>query len=279
MSAAPSRFIGWLLAGASSAALLSGAAALAMVQQSRVTDAPMMLDLSMLPSSAPTVAAVAEEAPEVMDEVNQQAALPDEAPPPEIAEELPPEKPFHTPLSLPKIETPAVADLALPPPPEEPVEPEKVEEKPVEPVKKAEKRPEPKPEPKPKKKAEKPREVAEAPKKAEKTEKDSVQADAKAAATGAKAGKAQGGSNVSPKAYQTSVFKKIQKKTRRIKGRGTALVGLTIAANGGLASVQILQSSGDSKLDGAALDAVRKSGPFGPTPSGATVSYSFQIGS
>lgn len=273
---APTRAFGWLLAGASSAAILSGAAALALVAESRVVESPMQLDLSMMPATAPNVAAVAEPAPEVMDQITQNTPPTMDEPPPEVQADEAPEEPYHPALTLPKIDQPVVADLNLPPPPEEPVvEPEKKEEKPEEkpPVKKAEKKPEKKKE----KKKEKPKEVAKAEKKAEKKE-EAAAAASKAGATGAKAGKAKGGANASPKAYQASVKKKIQRKAKSVRARGTVTVSFTISGGGALAGVQVAGSSGNDKLDKAGMDAVRRAAPFGPTPDGKSMTLSISFG-
>ncbi len=272
-----SRDIGWILAGVSSAAILSGAAALALAAEQRPEAAPMMLDLTMLPSSAPNVAAVAEEAPEVMDQVTQQFEPPEVEPPPELETDTPPDLPVQAAMSLPQIDKPVVADLNLPPPPEEPVKEEPKKE--VKEVKKAEKPPEKKKEkPKEKKKAETKKEPVEKVEKAEKPKEDSSQAAAKAGATGAKAGKAKGGSNVSPKAYQNSVFKKVKKRFKAGKGKGSAMVSFTISASGDLAGVSLAQSSGNASVDKAAVDAVRRAGNFGPPPDGKTVTYTIQMG-
>lgn len=272
---ARSRAFGWLMAGVSSAAILSGAAALALAAESREEPAPMMLDLSMMPSTAPNVAAVAEEAPEVLDEVTQQSEPPEMEPPPELDTDTPPDLPVQSAMSLPQIDRPVVADLSLPPPPEEP-EPEP--EKPVEKVQKPEPKPEKKPEPE--KKKEKPKKKVETAEKVEKTEKpkEEAQAAAKAGAAGAKAGKAKGGTKVSHKAYQASVYKKVKRKFKAVKGKGTATVSFTISPSGNLAGAQLAQSSGNAALDKAALDAVRRAGPFGPTPEGKSENYSLQLG-
>ncbi len=266
-----SRDLGWILAGVSSAAILSGAAALAIAAEQRPEAAPMMLDLTMLPSSAPNVAAVAEDAPEVMDQVTQQFEPPEMEPPPELETDTAPDLPVQTAMSLPQIDKPVVADLALPPPPEEPKED-------VKEVRKAEKPPEKKKEKPPEKKAEKKKEPVKKAEKAEKPKEDSAQPAAKAGATAEKSGKAKGGSNVSPKAYQNSVFKKVKRRFKASKGKGTAVVSFTISASGGLAGVQVAQSSGNAAIDKAAVDAVRRAGNFGPPPDGKSVTYSIQMG-
>lgn len=69
------------------------------------------------------------------------------------------------------------------------------------------------------------------------------------------------------RSYQRSVLRKIARvPKRRAGGRGKALVGMVIAPGGSIASLRIVQSSGDSGIDRMALDTVRRAGPFGPTP-------------
>jgi protein TonB len=67
--------------------------------------------------------------------------------------------------------------------------------------------------------------------------------------------------------------------TRRASGagRGTVVVGFTIARDGSLAGVQVLRSSGNAALDRIAADHIRRSAPFPPPPEGAGRSYSFEF--
>lgn len=274
---ARSRAFGWLMAGVSSAAILSGAAALALAVESREEPAPMMLDLSMMPSTAPNVAAVAEEAPEVLDEVTQQSEPPEMEPPPELETDTPPDLPVQTAMSLPEIDRPVVADLSLPPPPEEP-EPEP--EKPVEKVQKPEPKPEKKPEPE--KKKEKPKKKVETAEKVEKTEKpkEEAQAAAKAGAAGAKAGKAKGGSKMSPAAYAKAVMKKVRstkKKKVRARARGVAVVAFSVGRDGSLAGASIARSSGDAELDQVAVEHIRRAAPFPVPPEGAERNFQIEF--
>ena len=274
-NSARSRTFGWLTAGVSSAAILSGAAALALAAEGRNEPAPMMLDLSMMPSTAPNVAAVAEEAPEVLDEVTQQSDPPEMEPPPELESDTPPDLPVQTAMSLPEIDRPVVADLSLPPPPEEP-EPEP--EKPVEKVQKPEPKPEKKPEPE--KKKEKPKKKVETAEKVEKTEKpkEEAQAAAKAGAAGAKAGKAKGGTKVSPAAYAKAVMKKVRStKKKKVKARGVAVVAFSVGRDGSLAGARIARSSGDAELDQVAVEHIRRSAPFPAPPEGADRNFQIEF--
>lgn len=272
---ARSRAFGWLMAGVSSAAILSGAAALALAVESREEPAPMMLDLSMMPSTAPNMAAVAEEAPEVLDEVTQQTQPPEMEPPPELDTDTPPDLPVQSAMSLPEIDRPVVADLSLPPPPEEP-EPEP--EKPVEKVQKPEPKPEKKPEPE--KKKEKPRKKVETAEKVEKTEKpkEEAQAAAKAGAAGAKAGKAKGGSKMSPAAYAKAVMKKVRStKKKKVRARGVAVVAFSVGRDGSLAGASIARSSGDAELDQVAVEHIRRAAPFPVPPEGAERNFQIEF--
>jgi protein TonB len=270
------RPLGWLLAGASSAALLSGAAALALVAEQRPEPVPMALDLSMVPASAPNVAAMADLAPQVVDEVSDQAdqpAPPETEPPPDLFADTAPDLPQQSALSLPRHDTPVVADLTLPPPPEEPM-PEV--EKPVEQVVK----PKPKPEKKPVERAKEPAKIAEKPKAVEKPrEKASEKKAAAAGATAATAGsKAKGGAKVSPAAYAKSVIKKVRgTKKKRASARGTVLVAFSVGRDGGLAGVKVAQSSGNAELDQIALDHIRRSAPFPVPPEGVGRNFSFEF--
>lgn len=274
-NSARSRTLGWLMAGVSSAAILSGAAALALAAEAREEPAPMMLDLSMMPSTAPNVAAVAEEAPEVLDEVTQQSEPPEMEPPPELETDTPPDLPVQTAMSLPEIDKPVVADLSLPPPPEEP-EPEP--EKKVEQVQKPKPKPEKKPEPE--KKKEKPKKKVETAEKVEKTEKpkEEAQAAAKAGAAGAKAGKAKGGSKMSPAAYSKAVMKKVRStKKKKVKAKGVAVVAFSVGRDGSLAGARIARSSGDADLDRVAVEHIHRAAPFPVPPEGAERNFQIEF--
>jgi protein TonB len=91
------------------------------------------------------------------------------------------------------------------------------------------------------------------------------------------AAKAKGG-DVSPAAYAKAVMKKVRATKRKSgAGKGTVVVGFVIAPDGGLASVQVLQSSGNAVLDAIALDHIRRSAPFPPPVSNAKPGYSFEF--
>lgn len=276
-----SRNLGWTLASVSSAALLSGAAALALSVTPPPEPVMMALDLSIMPASAPHVAAMADPAPEVVQEIEDQPEPePETEPPPELEADTAPDLPQQMPMmTLPEAETPVVADLSLPPPPPEP-EPEP-EPKPEPKVAKAEPKPEKKPEKKVEKKkepvkaAEKPKEKAEDKPKEKAKEKKA----ASAGATGAKeSAKAKGGAEMSPAAFHKAVIKKINRtKKKRVSDRGTVLVVFSIAKDGGLASVRVGQSSGSAELDQIAVDHIRRSAPFPAPPPGEGKNLSFKF--
>lgn len=59
--------------------------------------------------------------------------------------------------------------------------------------------------------------------------------------------------------------------------RGTATVSFGVSGSGSLTYARLSRSSGSPSLDGAAVAAVRRSGPFGPTPTGGPLSFSFSF--
>ena len=81
--------------------------------------------------------------------------------------------------------------------------------------------------------------------------------------------------NAGEENYKGKVRSKVQRaflrKTRGIRsGEGdTATVTFVIAANGGLAGVNLVRSSGSDRLDKAALDSVRSAAPFAAIPAGS----------
>lgn len=63
----------------------------------------------------------------------------------------------------------------------------------------------------------------------------------------------------------------------RARTNGVARVAFTIAGNGGLASVGLAKSSGDTDLDRAALNLIRRAAPFPPPPPGAQKQFVINI--
>ena len=79
-------------------------------------------------------------------------------------------------------------------------------------------------------------------------------------------------------AYAKSVMKKVRStKKPSGAGRGAVLVGFTVGKDGGLATVKLLQGSGNPALDKMALDHIRRSAPFPAPPKGVASSFSFEF--
>ena len=75
--------------------------------------------------------------------------------------------------------------------------------------------------------------------------------------------------------------KRYPERARARRASGTVVVTFSLDAGGGLASVQVTQSSGDLDLDAEALATVRRASPFPQPPSGSdrifNVPLSFQV--
>ena len=255
------RAAGWLLAGAVAVGLIGAAAAFALAAERRAQI--VVLDLAAVPPTAPAVAAVAEAAPDV-------AAVPPPAPEFTEPEEAAPVVPETTltpplasaaPLTLSEAEVPVVADLSLPTLAPE-VSPEPTAN------------PKPRPKAKPQPKPDLPRDTPAAEKSAPR---DHASPAVSASAPGA-AAKPKGG-GLSPDSYAKAVLKKVRSTKRKSgAGRGVAVVGFTISADGRLRQVQVLQSSGNADLDEIALDHIRRSAPFpAPPPEAVKRGYSFEF--
>ena len=91
-------------------------------------------------------------------------------------------------------------------------------------------------------------------------------------------GRQQTAGNAAASNYPGLVMRRLSRAGKpRVNSNGTAVVAFTIAANGGLTSVSLARSSGSSALDQAALQLVRRAGPFPTPPTGARRSFSIQI--
>lgn len=254
--------LGWLGAASTAAVLLTAATALAITA---TPPQPLMLDLGQALPAAPAVAAIAEAAPQVVDEA------PTLDTPPELAaKDLPtvsrPEVPVPPsaapPVSLPEPEVLTRSDLALPPP--EP--PQKPADSPPAPKKQA--------------RVEKPAKppAAKPAKPVEKAAKPAASAASAGSSAPQKGQKAKGGAKVSAAAYAKAVMKKVRAtKKRSGAGKGVAVVGFTVAANGGLAGVTVIRSSGNAALDQIALNHIQRAAPFPAPPEGAGRSFSFEF--
>jgi protein TonB len=260
------RIAGWLLAGAAALGLVGGAAAFALAAERRET--VLILDLGTRPPAAAAIAAVSEAAPDVAaadptqpappDPTDAEPVLPDRAAIPKLA--------AAAPMSLPEIEPPVAADLSLPP---GKAEPEALSAPTIRPKARPEVKLDPTPRPETRKETKRkdpgPKEPAPA-----------AQPAASASAPSA-AARAKGG-DVSPAAYAKAVMTKVRATKRKSgAGKGTVVVGFTIAADGGLASVQVLQSSGNASLDAIAVDHIRRTAPFPPPGANAGRGYSFEF--
>ena len=230
--------------------------------------------MDQAPPAALTVAAVADPAPAVVDEAPDLAE-------PVAAEEPPPDLPIPDPapvltrpkaITAPPPEVEVKADISVPEPVPVPVPDRKPEPKPEPQVKAAEPEPKPKDTPKPK---EKPR-TAE-PKDAKPEPKKKPPASAGSTAPTAET-KSSGGKSVSPAVYAKAVMKKVRStKKKSGAGKGTVVVGFSIARDGGLAAVKVLQGSGNAALDQIATDHIRRAAPFPAPPEDAGTSFSFEF--
>lgn len=171
---------------------------------------------------------------------------------------------------------------ALEPLPEPVIKP--VEEPVIKPVDKAVENPikkaEPKPSRKPEKKAEQPKKADKAPAKREKAAKagsggngqaDSKKGEIDGAANGTtmtkgKDGRSASAGNAAVSNYSGKVRSKLSKAFRQPKGKGVVVVSFVVGANGSVASVRVVNSSGVPAIDKAGLDAVRRAAPFPSIP-------------
>lgn len=71
---------------------------------------------------------------------------------------------------------------------------------------------------------------------------------------------------------------RIERARPRVQGAGSVLLRLTITRDGRLASVGLARSSGDARVDQAAIQAVQRAGRFPAAPDGLTdASYAFSL--
>lgn len=91
-------------------------------------------------------------------------------------------------------------------------------------------------------------------------------------------GDAQSAGNAAARNYPGLVMRTLTRAGKpRVNARGAAVVAFSIAGTGGLSSVSLARSSGSSALDRAAVQLVRRAGPFPRPPQGARRSFSIQI--
>lgn len=78
--------------------------------------------------------------------------------------------------------------------------------------------------------------------------------------------------------YPGQVMRQISRTRReRLNARGVAVVSFAISQSGGLASVAIAQSSGNARLDAAALDHIQRAAPFPAPPARAQTRFAVEF--
>mgnify|MGYP001795832629 CR=1 FL=1 len=91
-------------------------------------------------------------------------------------------------------------------------------------------------------------------------------------------GKSKSAGNARASNYPGLVRRKVARTRRgRAGGKGVAVVRFRVSASGGLSSVSIARSSGNRKLDQAAVSHIRRSAPFPKPPKGASRSFALPI--
>lgn len=105
------------------------------------------------------------------------------------------------------------------------------------------------------------------------------QADGQARGKDTQASRNKGSGNQAGNAavsnYPGKVMRKLQRVRKRGRGRGRAVVGFSIAASGAVTKVWLMRSSGNAKLDAAAVKHVHRAAPFPPPPKGAQRKFRF----
>ena len=80
------------------------------------------------------------------------------------------------------------------------------------------------------------------------------------------------------RAYHAGLRKAIERqKPRRVRDKGKTVVAFTVQANGSFSNIRIHQSSGNSTLDDAALQAVHNTGRYSPPPDGNAMAITLPI--
>lgn len=80
------------------------------------------------------------------------------------------------------------------------------------------------------------------------------------------------------KSYKTTVLRKISRARARGAGaRGSVHVAIRISAGGAVNAVSVAKSSGNTRVDRAALAKVTNAGNFGSTPNGQAVRYTVRV--
>ena len=226
--------------------------------------ASMPVDSEIVSEEPPVDAAEPQVSEEIVEEEVAEIVpeeQPDEVQPEEIVQETAPVKPdamqeevaekVEPAEMTEEIAEPVISEIVIPQPRpervaevEEKIEPEPKKE---EPKKRAEK--------KPVKKAEKP---AEKPVEKKPTKKAETKREAKASAQQAVQSKAATAQNVNPAKWHVAVRRAIARRTGNVRGmRGNVRVYFVVSASGSIVSASVAGSSGNGKLDSAALKMVR----------------------
>lgn len=91
-------------------------------------------------------------------------------------------------------------------------------------------------------------------------------------------GRSSDAGNAAATNYPGEVNRRIRRVGQpRVRDRGLVVVQFAINANGGLASVSVVQSSGSARLDRAAMQVIQRASPFPPPPQGAQRSFRMEI--
>lgn len=80
--------------------------------------------------------------------------------------------------------------------------------------------------------------------------------------------------------YTSRVAARVIRVAERMRSRGAegdVIVGMQITASGGLSAVTIVQSSGNSRADAIARDAIARAAPFDPPPGAQPISVRFGV--
>lgn len=102
--------------------------------------------------------------------------------------------------------------------------------------------------------------------------------DGQAASSSRSSSSASQGNTQAASNYPGQVFKRLSRVRKpRGLGRGRAVVAFRVSSNGNLAAVSIARSSGNRKIDRAALQHVRRAAPFPSPPRGAQTQFSFSF--
>ncbi len=98
------------------------------------------------------------------------------------------------------------------------------------------------------------------------------------ATTPSGAGQSRAAGNAAVSNYPGQVQSRIaRQRLPRVRGRGTAQVSFTVAANGSLAALGLAGSSGSAELDREAVSLIRRAAPFPAPPAGAQTSFTIPV--